>query len=78
MIAQANKMNPAPRPRKTLVRTTVLDLLKELTALTKDDALVMAAVTNIFATCNVRLARTLAPVRLVAPRVRRRHRPVWA
>jgi hypothetical protein len=43
-----------------------MDLLEELTALTKDDTLVMAAVKNIFATRNVRLARTLAPVRLVS------------
>jgi hypothetical protein len=51
---------------KTSIRTTVMDLLEELTALTKDDTLVMAAVKNIFATRNVRLARTLAPVRLVS------------
>jgi hypothetical protein len=54
------------RIKKTSIRTTVLDILEELTALTKDDTLVMAAMKNIFATHNVRLARTLAPVRLVS------------
>jgi len=78
MSVKTDGAKSAPRPRKTLIRTTVFDLLRELTALTRDDALVMAAITNIFATCNVRRARTLAPVRLVGPRLRRRHRPAWA
>jgi len=42
-----------------------MDLLQELTNLTKDDALVLAALKNIFDCYNVRLARSLAPVRLV-------------
>ncbi|HEX2928198.1 MAG TPA: hypothetical protein VHV54_00695 [Candidatus Binatia bacterium] len=54
------------RITKTSIRTTVLDLLEELTALTKDDTLVIAVMKNIFATHKVRLARTLAPVRLVS------------
>lgn len=54
------------RMTKILIKTTVLDLLKELTALTKDDTLVLAAIKDIFATHKVRLARTLAPVRLVS------------
>jgi hypothetical protein len=78
MAAKTNRVKPALRPGRTLIRTTVLDLLKELTALTQDDALVMAAMKNIFATRNVRQARTFAPVRLAAPRFRRRHRPAWA
>jgi hypothetical protein len=42
-----------------------MDLLQELTNLTKDDALVLAALKNIFDCHNVRLVRSLAPVRLV-------------
>lgn len=78
MRAKLVRMRSAAGPRRVFVKTTVLDLLKELTALTKDDALVLAAMKNIFATCNVRLARTLAPVRLVGSQAPRRHRPVWA
>ena len=85
MVVKPQKAKSAPRSRRTLIRTTVLDLLKELSALTKDDALVIAAMRNIFATCNVRLSRTLAPVRLVASDARQRqrsvlssHRPFWA
>jgi len=55
----------AVRPKPTLIRTTFMDLLQELTNLTKDDALVLAALKNIFDCYNVRLARSLAPVRLV-------------
>jgi len=54
------------RPKTTLIRTTFMDLLQELTNLTKDDALVLAALKNIFDCYNVRLVRSLAPVRLVA------------
>jgi hypothetical protein len=78
MRAKLVRMKSAAGPRRVFVKTTVLDLLKELTALTKDDALVLAAMKNIFATRNVRLARTLAPVRLVGSQALRRHRPVWA
>jgi hypothetical protein len=42
-----------------------MDLLQELTNLTKDDALVLAALKNIFDCHNVRLVRSSAPVRLV-------------
>ena len=42
-----------------------MDLLQELTNLTKDDTLVLAALKSIFNCYNVRLVRSLAPVRLV-------------
>jgi len=42
-----------------------MDLLEELTNLTKDDTLVLAALKNIFNCYNVRSVRSLAPVRLV-------------
>lgn len=67
MIKKQVKTKTTHRPRTTSIKTTVLDLLEELTALTKDDALVMAAIKNIFATYDVRLARSLVPVRLVVP-----------
>ncbi|HEV8721814.1 MAG TPA: hypothetical protein VGW77_14380 [Candidatus Binatia bacterium] len=53
------------RPKTTSIRTTFMDLLQELTNLTKDDTLVLAALKNIFDCHNVRLVRSLAPVRLV-------------
>ena len=42
-----------------------MDVLKEITKLTKDDALVLAVFKRIFDSHRVRLARTLAPVKLV-------------
>ena len=50
---------PAP------IKTTFFELLEELTRMTKDDALVLAMMKNIFASYQVRFARSLAPVRLV-------------
>ncbi len=50
---------PAP------IKTTVMELIESLSSLTKDDALVVETMKNIFASYQVRLARTLAPVRLV-------------
>ena len=47
------------------MKTTVMELIESLSSLTNDDALVIATVKNIFASYRVRLARTLAPVRLV-------------
>jgi len=74
MIKKPTKTIAARRPKTSSITTTVLDLLKELTALTKDDALVMAAIKNIFATHDVRLVRSLVPVRLVVPQSLRNHR----
>jgi hypothetical protein len=48
------------------IRTTLMELLQELSKLATDDALVVAAVKGIFATHRVRLARSLVPVRLVS------------
>jgi hypothetical protein len=47
------------------IKTTLMDLLRELTRVTEDDTQVMAMVKNIFASHKVRLSRSLAPVRLV-------------
>jgi hypothetical protein len=46
------------------IKTSLLEMLKELGALTQDDALVLALFKHIFASHRVRLARTLAPVAL--------------
>jgi len=43
-----------------------MELIEELTNLTKDDALVLAVVRNILRTYRVRLAHNMAPVRLVS------------
>ena len=59
------KLRKAVRPKTTLIRTTFIELLQELTNMTKDDALVVAALKNIFDCYNVRLVRSLAPIRLV-------------
>jgi len=47
------------------IRTTIMDLLHALSDLTKDDTIVLSAFKNIFDSYNVRLAHSLAPVRLV-------------
>ena len=65
MKLKSTDLTRAVRPKTTLMRTTFMDLLQELTNLTKDDALVLAALKNIFDCHNVRLVRSLAPVRLV-------------
>ena len=68
------------------LKTTFLELLGELTRLTEDDAWVMATIRDIFASYQVRLTRSLAPVRLVREDFtansgrldRRKRRSVWA
>ena len=73
---QANRTGPAP------LKTTFMELIQELSKLTKDDSLVMAAISNIFANYKVVATRTLTPVKLVAttqpaPRRLNRHRSCW-
>lgn len=51
---------------KSPIRTSVLELVQELSRLTDDDNLVMAAVKSIFCSHTVRNTHSLAPVRLVA------------
>ena len=43
-----------------------MDLIRELSQLTNDDGMVVAAVKRVFNSHNVRFAHSLAPVRLVA------------
>ena len=66
MKLKATELIRVVQPKTNPIRTTFMDLLQELTNLTKDDALVLAALKNIFDCYNVRLVRSLAPVRLVA------------
>ncbi len=51
--------------KPTPIKTTFMELLDELSSITKDDAQVMAAVKSIFSSYKVRFTHTLAPVRLV-------------
>jgi hypothetical protein len=58
------------RPKAVPIRTTILDLLHTLSELTKDDRMVLSAFKSIFDSYNVRLAHSLAPVRLVGDTAR--------
>jgi len=51
--------------RSKPTQTTFMKLLQELSELTNDDRLVIAAVRSIFETHKVRLSRSLTPVKLV-------------
>jgi hypothetical protein len=48
------------------IRTSLWDLIQELSAMTKDDNLVIAAMESVFAIHRVRIGPGLAPVRLVS------------
>jgi hypothetical protein len=65
------------RRQRPAIKTTFMELIREITNLTKDDALVLEVVKRIFASHRVRLTRTLAPVRLtndnISRHARRRH-----
>lgn len=54
------------REKNGPIRTTFMELIGELTNLTRDDALVLAAVRSILGTYRVRLTHTMVPVRLVS------------
>ena len=70
------------RGKSTPIKTTVMELIESLSNLTNDDALVVATMKNIFASYQVRLARTLAPVRLVnsefSLKATRKRNTAWA
>ncbi len=65
MKAKRSSAISAVGVKRATIRTTLLDVLKELTHLTKDDAVVLAVFKRIFDSHRVRLVRTLAPVKLV-------------
>ena len=65
MRRELNGKQAMSREKNGPIRTTFMELIEELTNLTRDDALVLAVVRNIFGTYRVRLAHTMTPVRLV-------------
>ena len=60
-----NRVERRKSAREKPIKTTFMELIRELSSLTSDDYLVVAAVKRIFDTYNVRLSRSLFPVRLV-------------
>ena len=54
--------------RKSPMQTTFMDLIRELGQLTHDDGMVIGAMKRVFNSHTVRLAHSLAPVRLVTAR----------
>jgi hypothetical protein len=52
--------------RRTRIKTSILELMQELSSMTSDDRLVVAAVKSIFGEYNVRLASAPIPVQLVS------------
>lgn len=62
------------QPKVAPIKTNFMELIQELSNLTDDDNLVVAAVKSILRSYNVRTIRSLAPVRLVATVSPRRSR----
>jgi hypothetical protein len=64
---KSHKSRSAPRAqtKKKIIKTTFLDLIGKLLETTQDDAIVVASIRRIFDECNVRMIRSLAPVRLI-------------
>jgi len=60
-----NRIMRRKHAREKPIRTTFMELIRELSSLTSDDSLVVAAVKRILDTHNARLSRSLLPVRLV-------------
>jgi hypothetical protein len=84
MKLMRNGQKSLARKKGTSIRTSILELMQELSKLTNDDNLVIAAVKNIFGVYEVRLAGAPVPVRLVntdipdwdyLDRIRRRKKP---
>jgi hypothetical protein len=57
-----------PPVQKAPIKTSFMEIIEGLTRLTKDDAVVLAAVKDIFGAYRVRLAKSAATVRLVYER----------
>lgn len=58
-------MNRQSRSDNTSIRTNLMEILQSLSSQTSDDNLVLAAIKDMFQSNRVRLANTLAPLRLV-------------
>ena len=66
MRRKQNGKQAMSREKNGPIRTTFMELIEEITNLTRDDALVLAVVRSILGSYRVRLAHTMAPVRLVS------------
>jgi hypothetical protein len=66
--------------KRALVKTTFLELIGNLIDRTPDDAALIASVKRIFDISEVRVVRSLAPLRLVAKETafKANHRPSFA
>jgi hypothetical protein len=81
-LKRKQEKTPAIR-RRTRIKTSILELMQELSSMTSDDRLVVAAIRSIFGEYKVRLASAPIPVQLVntdAPdwtltKIRRRRNP---
>ena len=51
------------------IKTSLIELIEELSKLTNDDSLVVAAVKNIFYSHRVRLSGSTVPIRLVGTEI---------
>ncbi len=75
MRAKTNGAAAAPKSKTLRFKTTLFDLFAGLIDGQINDAAAVASVRQIFAHCDVRLARTLTPLRLAAspesPRITR-------
>lgn len=79
--------NQKSNRKKKVIRTTFFELIDALIDVTNNDAEILASVKRIFDRSDVRMVRSLAPVRLVATYSRARINvkgktvkagPVWA
>ena len=61
--SQRNRRGPT-RGKVGPIRTNLMEIVEELSKLTDDDNLVVAAVKSIIRSYNVRATRSLAPVKL--------------
>jgi hypothetical protein len=59
------------------IRTSLIELIEELSNLTNDDSLVVAAVRSIFDSHRVRLSGSAVPIRLVGIPIRENGRSAW-
>ncbi len=66
MRRKQNGKRAMGREKNGPIRTTFMELIEEITNLTRDDALVLAVVRSILGTYRVCLAHTMAPARLVS------------
>jgi hypothetical protein len=53
--------------KSAVIRTTIMELLRTLSDLTRDDRIVLAAFKSIFDSYNVRFAHRVVPIRLIVP-----------